>query len=235
MQHRQLAPSLHSQQLNPDIPFVKTPFKVQQTLEEWQPPQLERDGRVIDCPRRAGISSFGAGGANAHLILEEYLPVEGSGINREQPALILLSAKTEPQLQAQVENLLAAIEANGFTDKDLPDIAYTLQIGREAMAERLALIADSIASMVDKLTAFLTAESSVDGFCRGRADKNKNEKQGPGFFGVENESRPRILLRTAALWVKGAVFDWQGLYAGREPRRIRLPGYPFARETHWIT
>ncbi len=68
MRHRQLIPSLHAESVNPNIDFSRTPFLLQQTLGKWAQPTV--DG--VECPRRAGISSFGAGGSNAHLIVEEY-------------------------------------------------------------------------------------------------------------------------------------------------------------------
>ena len=73
LKHKQLAPSLHSQSLNLNIDFAKTPFKVQQQLESWSRPTIVIDGVAREYPRIAGISSFGAGGANAHVIIEEIL------------------------------------------------------------------------------------------------------------------------------------------------------------------
>src|ERR1051326_6473722 len=68
MKHRQLVPSLHSTELNEFIDFENSPFYVVQGVEEWKAKEV--DGRIQ--PLRAGISSFGAGGANAHIILESY-------------------------------------------------------------------------------------------------------------------------------------------------------------------
>ena len=73
MQHRQLVPSLHAQTLNPNINFALTPFTVQQQLSAWDRPVLEVDGKSQEFPRIAGLSSFGAGGSNAHLVIEEYV------------------------------------------------------------------------------------------------------------------------------------------------------------------
>lgn len=87
----QIAPSLHAQRLNPNIEFSHTPFVVQQQLGEWKRPVI--GGQEV--PRRAGLSSFGAGGSNAHIILEEYIPRTGAQTPKDHPpALIVLSAKT---------------------------------------------------------------------------------------------------------------------------------------------
>src|SRR5215467_9297485 len=66
LKHSQLVPSLHAQTLNPNIDFAATPFVVQQELAPWRRPVVESDGLRREYPRIAGISSFGAGGANAH-------------------------------------------------------------------------------------------------------------------------------------------------------------------------
>ncbi|UUZ86840.1 polyketide synthase [Paenibacillus sp. P26] len=76
MKHKMLVPSLHSQELNPNIRFAKTPFVVQQ-LKEWKRPVIPVDGESREYPRTAGVSSFGAGGANAHVILEEFVLEDG--------------------------------------------------------------------------------------------------------------------------------------------------------------
>ena len=81
LKHRQLVPSLHAETLNPHIDFANSPFVVQRSLQAWQRPQLaidaeNRPGEMRELPRIAGISSFGAGGSNAHVIIEEYVADE---------------------------------------------------------------------------------------------------------------------------------------------------------------
>src|SRR5205823_3636247 len=105
MRYGQLVPSLHAQVLNPHIDFSATPFVVQQELTEWKRPQGSGTGERKEAPRRAGISSFGAGGSNAHVILEEYVERRqasqgrayrnGGLVSPSRPALIVLSARTE--------------------------------------------------------------------------------------------------------------------------------------------
>ena len=81
MQHGQLAPSLHAERLNPYIEFEKSAFVVNRELRAWERPVV--DGR--EQPRIAGISSFGAGGSNAHVIVEEYVAREEErGSTREE-------------------------------------------------------------------------------------------------------------------------------------------------------
>ncbi|MCP4993013.1 MAG: polyketide synthase, partial [Gammaproteobacteria bacterium] len=85
MKYQQLVPSLHSESLNPHIDFEATPFQVQRELAAWERPVIEVDGVQREYPRRAGLSSFGAGGANAHLIVEEHpANAEGRMMNDER-------------------------------------------------------------------------------------------------------------------------------------------------------
>ncbi|SOD99165.1 non-ribosomal peptide synthetase [Spirosoma fluviale] len=106
LKHRQLVPSLHSSVLNPNINFAQTPFMVQQSLTPWERPHYQQDGQLVEAPLRACISSFGAGGANAHLIIEEYDSIRQRISPPPGPQLFLLSARTEERLQAYVREVL---------------------------------------------------------------------------------------------------------------------------------
>ena len=136
MRHRKLVPSLHASEANPKIDFVQSALFVPQETADW--PTIERDGRPL--PRRAGVSSFGAGGANAHVVLEEYLPANPPARAAASPVLVVLSARSAPALEAQASALLAHLARHPL---DLESVAFTLQVGREAFAERLAIVAAS--------------------------------------------------------------------------------------------
>ncbi|MEE8056697.1 MAG: SDR family NAD(P)-dependent oxidoreductase [Pseudomonadales bacterium] len=239
MRHGQLVPSLHSEVLNPNIDFENTPFVVNQALKDWQAPTL--DGK--NYPRIAGISSFGAGGSNAHLIIEEYVEKaaeERLGIEVSSPYLIVLSAKNEERLSAAANNLKAYIANNEErTTRKLSDIAYTLQVGREAMEERLGLIVTSQEELQEKLQAYLVGEDSIEDLYRGQVKRNKDTL---AVFTADEELQEAIgkwiqrgkYAKLLDLWVKGLVFDWNKLYGGSKPRRISLPTYPFAKERYWV-
>jgi acyl transferase domain-containing protein len=103
MKYKQLVPSLHSAHLNSNINFQTSPFYVQHELSEWKQPIIKENGQEIRYPRRAAISAFGAGGANAHLILEEYeFPLRQTKYQTQKDELIVLSAKNEDRLQAYI-------------------------------------------------------------------------------------------------------------------------------------
>ncbi|POR27885.1 hybrid non-ribosomal peptide synthetase/type I polyketide synthase [Paenibacillus polymyxa] len=243
MKNRKIAPSLHSQKLNPNINFSKTPFVVQQGLSEWERPIVEEDGEQREYPRIAGISSFGAGGANAHIVLEEYLPAEQDDFQNTftppRPVVIVLSAKSDGALKEQVSQLATVMDRNEFSDHDLVNVAYTLQTGREAMEERLAVVVESVEELRSKLRGFIGGRQSIAQLYRGQAKRDKESLNMASEEKTLDETIDLQILaekygRISDLWVKGVRIDWSRLYGNVQPRRIPLPTYPFARERYWI-
>jgi acyl transferase domain-containing protein/acyl carrier protein len=239
MRHGKIVPSLHSKILNPNIDFSSTPFSVNQELREWKRPVVF--GK--EYPRRAGISCFGAGGSNSHLIVEEYIPEACAspelGITPQNPAIIVLSAKNEERLREQAQQLLAAIHKRQWSDDCLADMAYTLQVGREAMEERMAVLVASIKELEEKLTGFVTGQDGIEDLFRGQVKHNKETLN--VFAGDEDMAKTldawinkRKYAKLLYLWVKGLDFDWEILYGEVKPHRISLPTYPFARECYWV-
>jgi len=131
LNHRMIPASLHFEQPNPGIDFANSPFYVNHTLREW-----EADKQ----PRRAGVSSLGIGGTNAHVILEEAPPAKQTGPSRPWQ-MLMLSAKTPTALQQQTENLVKHLADQ--RQQSLPDIAYTLQVGRKRREYRRAILCRS--------------------------------------------------------------------------------------------
>nr|MDH3093470.1 ketoacyl-synthetase C-terminal extension domain-containing protein [Bacillus velezensis] len=92
--------------MNPNIAFDRTPFVVRRELADWKRPVIEENGAQKEIPRIAGISSFGAGGANAHILIEEYIEPDreiSEPFTDEDPAVILLSAKQEASLKRRAQ------------------------------------------------------------------------------------------------------------------------------------
>jgi len=136
--HRQIPPSLYAGELNPEIDWEASPLKVQRELGEWASP----DGR----PRRAGVSGFGIGGTNAHLIVEEAPAPAPPGPPRRPWQLLPLSARDEPALEAMTTALADHLEAHPELTASpgaLADLAFTLQQGRRAFSHRRLLVCQS--------------------------------------------------------------------------------------------
>ena len=235
LRHRALAPTLHAQELNPYLELDGSPFFVVRDGRPWPAP-CDAEGRTL--PRRAGVSSFGFGGANAHVVLEEYqAAAPPPGDRTAAPQAIVLSARTESQLFDAARRLRTALDA--FSDDDLPAIAHTLQLGREAMVHRLALVAGSLAQLCAQLDAVLEGHAAAmpDVYLgAGKAGRDTI-----ALFQSDDEWRPVLAdwlargkyRQVLPLWVHGLALDWTPLYAGARPRRLSLPGYPFAQERHW--
>ncbi|UED76955.1 SDR family NAD(P)-dependent oxidoreductase [Brevibacillus sp. DP1.3A] len=241
MKYGQIAPSLHAEVMNPNIDFSDTPFAVQQKLAEWKRPTIEINGVTKEYPRIAGLSSFGAGGANVHIVIEEYPEKDRqpqSSIQPQQPKMIVLSAKNEERLFVQVNQLLKVIKEESFTDAHLADIAFTLQVGRESLEERLAVIVRSVDELEEKLTHFAEGAEYIAELYRGRVKRNHDTV---ALFAdedmkqtVETWIAKGKYAKLMNLWVKGVSLDWNKLYSEDKPRRVSLPTYPFARERYWI-
>ena len=138
LEHQQIPPSLNFSQPNPLIDFEHSPFYVNTRLRDW-----ESDGK----PRRAGVTSLGIGGTNAHAILEEAPCAIASGPSRPWQVLTL-SAKTPTALDAMAQNLADHLEDNS---PNLADVAFTGHLGRKAFRFRRAIICKDSMSAADAL------------------------------------------------------------------------------------
>lgn len=239
MRHKKLVPSLHSRELNPEIPFEETPFFVPQTLTEWQRPLIKCGGSSRVGPRLACISSFGAGGSNAHAVVEEYeVPgVDDLQMEPREPQLIVLSAKDPDRLRIVIERLRDFIAQNPACR--LVDIAYTLQVGREALEERLAFTVNSLDELKNRMGAILDHRDPPGTVFRGTLEtKNSGlhslmkdeDLQGAMTNWIDKRKHDHIL----RAWVEGAPVDWRRLHRGSLPSKASLPNYPFARERYWV-
>lgn len=233
MKHGQIVPSLHSRRLNPNIDFSSTPFAVVQELQAWPAPVIDGVART----RMAGISSFGAGGSNAHVIIEEYQAPQAATPMLATPLLVPLSARTADQLTRRVTDLLAAIERAGQA-LDLGSLAWTLQMGREAMDERVVFISDSINHLVSQLRAFVAGNATGGAVFHDQARKHRDAvaalADDAAFAGtLATWHVERNLTQLGELWSRGVDLNWQDLAGGAAPRSMSLPTYPFARESYW--
>ncbi|QJW98083.1 non-ribosomal peptide synthetase/type I polyketide synthase [Frigoriglobus tundricola] len=139
--HRQLPPLRDFEAPNPNIDLADSPFYVNSRVTEWP---------AGPAPRRAGVSAFGVGGTNAHVVLEEAPPVPAPA---PRPAhLLLLSARSADALDRATDNLVAHLKAH--PGADLGSVAYTLQVGRRAFGHRRIVactdVADAVRTLQDR-------------------------------------------------------------------------------------
>jgi amino acid adenylation domain-containing protein len=140
LEQGEIPPTLHVTRPNPELGLDAGPFYLNTRVRQWP-----RGGS----PRRAGVSAFGIGGSNAHVILEEAperLPEPAVGADSqaglaaliERPHLLVLSARTEAELATATANL--ADDLRRHPEVPLADVAWTLAAGRHLFAHRRAVV-----------------------------------------------------------------------------------------------
>ena len=136
VQSGKFPPTLHYKKPNPNFDFANSPFRVNTELSEW---------KAGATPRRAGVSAFGVGGTNAHVILEQ--APEDTAKRPARPAqVLLLSARSQNALEHAARNLAAYLAENPSVE--LSDVAWTLQVGRRHFPHRRFVAAKDLAEAV---------------------------------------------------------------------------------------
>jgi non-ribosomal peptide synthase protein (TIGR01720 family) len=131
LRHGRIPGTLHFQTPHPEIPFADTPFHLSAGVREWP---------AGATPRRAAVSSFGIGGTNAHVVLEE-APARVPSPTRRPWHLLPLSTRSAAALEPAAAALAAALRADGAPA--LADAAHTLQAARQPFPHRRAVVCDS--------------------------------------------------------------------------------------------
>jgi phthiocerol/phenolphthiocerol synthesis type-I polyketide synthase E len=166
LDRKKIPPTLHFKNPNPKIDFENSPFFVNTELNVWQP-NKDIDGTPI--PRRAGVTSLGMGGTNAHVILEEApQPIPTDTPNEWQ--CLFLSAKTDTALKTKTADLLEFLKTNTPDTPEakksrLADTCYTLQVGRRDFNHRRTVMCkdyDEAISLMEELTPGGVVDSVCD-------------------------------------------------------------------------
>jgi amino acid adenylation domain-containing protein len=137
--HGRLVPSLNFSKPNPQIDFGNSPFFVNTKSIAWE---------NASTPRRAAVSSFGLGGSNVHIILEEAPKAQSSPPTRRWQ-IIPLSAKSEAALDVASGNLAAYLKSH--PDISLADTAFTLQTGRRSFTYRKTIVCEDVQDAIKTL------------------------------------------------------------------------------------
>lgn len=140
MVNKELPGTVNYQSPNAQLDLANSPFKISAQLKPWQ----------SDKPLMAAVTGLGAGGTNAHIVMQEAPAPEATDESAHSQQLLNLSAKTDTALKSAQRRLLAALRQG---DKDLADVAYTLQLGRRAYQHRSSLVAASVDEAIAKLDA----------------------------------------------------------------------------------
>lgn len=154
-----IPPSLHFEKPSEYIDFDKCKLRVPVEVEDFP----DTGGG----PRLVGVNSFGFGGANAHVILENPPAVDAGekvSTKLDRPWPLMLSARSEESLKAAATGLSDWLEAHGTSNGSaslLPDLVYTLGVRRNHHAYRLTTVADSVPGLVEELRAHAEGEAGT--------------------------------------------------------------------------
>ena len=192
--HKMLPRNAAGERQNSHLDLSGGPFTLLSETAPWTP--TDRDGTAM--PRRAGVSAFGFGGANAHVVLEEPAPDEPAA-DAGGDEIVVLSAVTSAQLRRYAHGLRDALDGSQVS---LADLAYTSRVGRTPMPVRLAVVASTTAALADALIAYL------------------DDRDAPGLHTSDRTPGTHAL---AQRWVAGEDVEWPAM----RRRRVPFPVYPF--------
>nr|BAF64738.1 beta-ketoacyl synthase [Shewanella livingstonensis] len=167
LHHKVLPPTINVSKPNPKLNIQDSPFYLNTETRPWLP-------RVDNTPRRAGISAFGFGGTNFHIVLEEYRQEHVRGDKYRQrsvPQSLLIHAENKAALQAQLTALQSEIKAVDTTQQNRQEIVLADFGKRFALntiapnAARIGLVVASLADLTIQLTQALAQLSSNTADC----------------------------------------------------------------------
>ncbi|GAA4011748.1 hypothetical protein GCM10022247_37790 [Allokutzneria multivorans] len=160
LQHGVLPRTLHVDSPSPHVDWASGNVRLLTSAEPWP---------AVDRPRRAGISSFGASGTNAHVIIEQVVPeVSPAPAPLAGPVAWVLSGKSDAAVRAQASRLLSFVDSSASSVSSV-DVALSLATTRSAWERRAAVVGSSVEELTEGLRAVAAAEGStfaVEGVAR---------------------------------------------------------------------
>jgi len=252
--HREIPPTLHMKNVNPEIPLEALGLVAQRTSAPWP----KKNGAAL-----AGVTAVSMSGINAHVVLEG--PDQDSGerprvepLDGGEAKLLPLSARSPEALLA-----LAQVFKDFLTDEEseplcsLQDICFTAGVRRSHHKYRLALVGHSRGAFVASLDSFLQGQLTAGVLSNLKAADQRNEAKRLGQNGGRAELISQLLGRRdqegtvrismpllekdrvatlealGDLYVSGYPLEWEALYPGGG-RCVQLPTYPWQRERLWL-
>ena len=213
LDRRQIPPHLHFNTLNPAIDLESIPAVIPRALIDWP---------STGGPRLAGVSSFGASGTNAHVVIEEAPCPAAEAPLPPATSLLCISARTAAALRDLAERYLAWMDDHA--DIPFQVVCWSANTGRAEFEHRLAMIASSVPEAARQLRSFLD-NCTVSGLYTGHVMSNR----APEFI-----SSRLSLSQLAPAWTSGKSINWGESKIPEESARVALPLYPFQRTRCWL-
>ncbi|MBO2621198.1 type I polyketide synthase [Shewanella algae] len=186
LHHKVLPPTINVKQPNPKMAVEQSPFYLNTQTRPWMP-------RTDGTPRRAAVSSFGFGGTNFHLVLEEHspeLPKQPARLRRT-PLPLLFCAPDKPALEQEITALLKTLNSDAHGDLETLCAPYRLGSQTQVQGPRLGLLACDTIELQQKLQQALNKLQST-------AEEQPQTRW--QHQGIEYRSAPLTEAKTAALF-----------------------------------
>ncbi len=219
MQHREIPPTLHLQNLNPLITLKGTTFSIPTERQGWKP---SSEARI------AGVSAFGIGGTNCHIVLEEapdcpQTPNNALTNKIERPFHIFaLSAKTPAALEELTQRYLEHLKHR--QNDSVADICFSANTGRSHFEYRLAIITESVADLCQQLELTLATKPKTSQLQPLNSQVSIGDQ--------DHQDWLQILRQLKMHYLQGDSINWFDLSKDYVRCRQQLPNYPFQRQQY---
>lgn len=231
MKYGELPPMLHFKEANKQIELADSPFYINTTLKEWK----KNDGKA----RVAAISSFGHGGTNCHIVLEE-----GFGCDKEAEIIqkpyyfIPFSAKTKDSLKNYIKVFYTWLITEG-KEYDFGNIAYNMLANKNHFHERIALVAADRDDLIKQLFDLIDGDFAECFIKKQKLDNLVEEKKKVISWFEVNKQEDIVAYKEHLLIIKNLYEysefeDASVLYGTEAGYRIPLPTYQFKEERYWL-
>lgn len=206
LENRRIPKNLHFSEPGPYLRLDGSVFRIPTVEVDWQP---------AGGPRLAGVSSFGFGGTNAHVVIGEAEVVSDASVIEPvvDPLLITISGRSTEALR-ELAGRYRDFLHDGLS---LADVAFSANLGRSDFKHRVGCVASDVREFRAQLDGFLAGQTCPGLFVSGRSEYRGGE---PG----------ELALR----YVRGEDVDFKAYHRIHPGRKIRLPNYPFQRERFWV-
>ncbi|MFF4410720.1 beta-ketoacyl synthase N-terminal-like domain-containing protein, partial [Streptomyces sp. NPDC001404] len=229
LRNRLIPPSLNFQAPHPDIPLEELGLRVQTVLEPWESP---------GSARTAGVSAFGMGGTNCHVVLTEAPDTQPASPRAHRPGdsgpqgetACIISGRSVQALRAQAGALLSHVEAH--PDSTIADIAYSLATSRSTFEHRAVVIAAEREELREGLRALANGQPHQR-VVRGQTEQSDVAAFPTAVAPAAARDSKQSLSNLAESYVLGQDVDWAEALGNAGGRRVDLPTYAFQRRRHW--